>query len=740
MRKKMSEKTKKKRMPFKKLLRKIRFGLTKPEKYTQDGLNKYIEDKGWTQEEFKTATVNHASIQVRKSNPESVWGAAKGYFREVVDGITIGYSDTVDKYLTGIINNDGINLPSEDELEYTKQLIAQEREDFRENSPINAFVGNIAGAMTTGAGLTGGALKMLPKLAPSASSSALANLGKDVAVNVPLGIGEASLYAYNKGGDVAEEAEFGAKAGVGGTLASRALHPVLSGIGRLGRGIKEAIVPSKKAAREQGLERIVEDWELDGVDPKAKLEELDNLGLGEEVRTGYLGKYNTQQTAKDALNTRGPAKTILKDNLLDDMEGNRGLTTDSMKRGLGFNNNGESLLKGDIIKKMKTDATPFYKEAYALPPINNPELDRVLKTIDDTTKGEFYESAKTIAKREIELLPEELRSTALLPDEMPYGNVPVAVVDYVKQSVDDLIKSAKGNDRRTLIALKKKMLDIVDVETRIKLPTNQLDPQTGRPLDPNTGTPQVDPATGQVIPAPQSLVEVGESPYARARAIYSEGHSNLEAYDLGKKAYSNKSASEVKYEMDSLTSEAEKDLYRLGASTEAVTKLNLSTADTTNASKKMLSPESKDKHKVLFADPAKAEEFTSRLKALSDMHKSQSAMLPKSDTGANMMDFARGMMDFFGSGGSLLRRSAVVGGRKIADTVQKKQNLARNEQMGQMQMAKGKKAVGGIIDETDELRKKQEREFSQSLINRSLLTGALTNTEAQMLGTGGLLQ
>jgi len=728
------------RTDFKTVLRSIRGGLIQVDEetgepiYSKTDLDNHIEKKGWTQEEFKTAWVNHASIQVRKSNPESVWGAAKGYLREVADGLTIGFSDTVDKYLTGIINNDGLLLPRNDELEYTEQLIAEERADFRENSPINAFVGNMAGAMTTGAGLTGGALKMLPKLAPSAQGlniagktvpASVANVGKDLAVNVPLGVGEASLYAHNKGGDVADEAEFGAKAGVAGTLLSRPLAKGAELLGDLGRGIKRAVFPDSKNARDQGLERIVEDWELDGVKPEAKLEELSNLGLGEEVRTGYLGKYNTQQTAKDAINTRGPAKTILKDNLLDDMEGNRGLTTDSMKKGLGFNDNGESLLKGDIILKMKTDSKPFYKEAYALPPINNPKLDSVLKTIDDTTGGEFYQKAQKIAKREIELLPEELQSNALLPDEMPYGNVPVAVVDYVKQSVDDLIKSAKGNDRRTLIALKKKMLDIVDVETRIKLPTNQLDP-SGKPLP--------------LDATPQSLVAVGESPYAKARSIYSEGHGNLEAYDLGKKAYTNKSASEVKYEMDSLASEAEKDLYRLGASTEAVTKLNLSTADTTNASKKMLSPESKAKHGVLFETPEKAEEFTNRLKALSDMHKSQSAMLPKSDTGANMMDFARGMVDFFGAGGSLLKRSAVVGGRKIADTVQKKQNLARNEQMGQMQMAKGKRAVGGIIDETDELRKKQEREFSQSLINRGLLTGALTNTQAQMMGTGGLLQ
>lgn len=741
----MSKEKKVEKMPYKKLLAKIRWGLTQPE-ITEDGLNSYIRKNGWTQEEFDKATVNHATIQVKKSNPKSYWGTAKGYMREVLDGVTIGgYSDTIDKYLTAIVNNDGIELPSEDELEFAKQKIAEERADYQKGNPIVSTGANIAGAMATGGALTKGALTMLPKLAPSAQGINIAgkaipasatNLGKDVALNTALGTGEGALYAYNKGQDVSEGAEFGGTAGAGTTLGMRALHPLLQGVGRFGKGVKEAVFPSKATPREQSLERIVEDWQLDGVDPKEQLLRLKELGLGEEVRTSYLGKYNTQQTAKDAVNTRGKAKVEVKEGLLDDMERNRKLTTDSMKKGLGFNKKGESLLKGDIISEMKKSAKPFYKEAYALPPINNPDLDRVLKTIDDTTGGDFYANAKKIAEREIEILPDELRSSAILSDEMPYGNMPVAVVDYVKQSVDDLIKSAKGNDRRTLIALKNRMLDIVDVETQIKAPTrekfvpNQIDP-SGRPIPVDTsGLPSKS----------DSLVAVGESPYARARAIYSEGHSNLEAYDLGKKAYSNKSADEIQYEMNDLVSETEKDLYRLGASTEAVTKLNLSTADTTNASKKMLSPEAKDKHKVLFADRVKAEQFTNRLTALSEIHKSANAMLPKSDTGANIMLFAKDMVDFVSAGGSLTKRAGVVGARKLTDTVQRKQALARNEEMGKLQMARGDKKVAGIIDETEGLRKKKDKEFSQSLINRSLLTGALTNTEAQMLGAGGLLQ
>ena len=755
----MAKEKKVEKMPYKKLLAKIRWGLAQPE-ITEDGLNSYIRKNGWTQEEFDKATVNHATIQAKKSSPKSYWGTIKGYMREVLDGVTIGYSDTVDKYLGAILDSDidiigdgsrKESFFSEDNLEYQKQLIAQERADYQKEFPVHSTIGNIGGAMLTGGALTKGALTMLPRLAPSAQGINIAgkaipasatNLGKDVALNTALGTGEGALYAYNKGQDVSEGAEFGGTAGAGTSLAVRALlnNPVSKAVGRFGQGVKEAVFPSKATPREQSLERILEDWELDGVDPIERLQRLKDLGLGEEARTAYLGKYNTQQTAKDAVNTRGKARVEVKDNLLEDMERNRTLTTGQMKEGLGFNDKGESLLKGDIIDEMKKQADPLYKEAFELPPINNPDLDRVLKTIDDTTGGDFYANAKKIAEREIELLPDELRSSAILPDEMPYGNVPVAVVDYVKQSVDDLIKSAKGNDRRTLIALKKKMLDIVDVETQIKAPTNNLDP-SGRPLDPNTGTPQVDPATGQVIPAPQSLVKVGESPYAKARAIYSEGHSNLEAYDLGKKAYSNKSATEIQYEIDGLSSEAEKDLYRLGASTEAVTKLNLSTADTTNASKKLLSPEAKDKHKVLFADPAKAEQFTNRLTALSGIHKSASAMLPKSDTGAtNVRLFAKNMADFVSAGGSLVKRAGVIGARKLTDTVQRKQALARNEEMGKLQMAKGDKKIAGIIDETEGLKKKKEKEFSQSLINRSLLTGALTNTEAQMLGTGGLLQ
>ena len=730
----MAKEKKEKRMPYKKLLAKIRLGLSKPEKYTQDGLNKYIRDKGWTEEEFKEATVNHATIQVKKDNPKSYWGTAKGYMREVFDGITLGFSSTVDSYLTAIVNNDGIKLPSKDELEYTKQLIAQERADYQEANPVYATGANIAGAMTAGAGIVGGLYKIAPKLAATAGGSALGNFGKDLGVNIATGVGEGALYAYNTEQDVGEGAEFGGKAGAGATLATRALHPIAKGIGK-GVGKLKSVI-SRKDAKKTALERIEEDYELDRVDPEQQLKDFEEVNLGDEVRAGNLGGPNVQQTAKDAVNARGLAKTDVRKGLQEDLEPNRGLTTGSFKEGLGFNQQGSDYLRDDIIEQMKKTAKPYYDEAYALPPINNPDLDSVLKTIHKTTKGDFYENAKAIAEREIELLPKELRDTAILPDEMPFGNIPVAVVDFYKQSLDDLIGAAKGNNRRTLIALKNKMLDIVDVETRIKAPTrekfvpNQIDP-SGRPIPVNTsGLPSKS----------DSLVAVGESPYARARAIWSEGMDNTRAYELGEKAYSTKSAKKIDYEFNNLKSEAEKDLYRLGASTEAVTQMNRIKADSPNAAKKLLDPESKEKHAILFGDQQKSMEFINRLEGLSNIYKSNTGMMPRSDTGANLMRFTQDMINYVSTGGSLPRKAAVVTGRAVAGKLMRDRELAINEEAGKLLSTKGAPAIRqNVIEPLKQLKKDREGEFSQSLINRGLLTGALTSTEAQMLGMGGLL-
>ena len=724
----MAKEKKEKRMPYKKLLAKIRLGLSKPEKYTQDGLNKYIRDKGWTEEEFKEATVNHATIQVKKDNPKSYWGTAKGYMREVFDGITLGFSSTVDSYLTAIVNNDGIKLPSKDELEYTKQLIAQERADYQEANPVYATGANIAGAMTTGAGIVGGLYKVAPRLAATAGGSKLGNLGKDLGVNIATGIGEGALYAYNTEQDVAEGAEFGGKAGAGATLATRAIHPVLKGIGKGVDKLKS--FTSRKDAKKTALERIEEDYELDRVDPEQQLKDFEEVNLGDEVRAGNLGGPNVQQTAKDAVNARGLAKTDVRKGLQEDLEANRGLTTGSFKEGLGFNQQGSDYLRDDIIEQMKKTAKPYYDEAYALPPINNPDLDSVLKTIHKTTKGDFYENAKAIAEREIELLPKELRDTAILPDEMPFGNIPVAVVDFYKQSLDDLIGSAKGNNRRTLIALKNKMLGIVDDATRIK------SPEGGRWNE----TVAIDPATKEVVPQSKSLVEIGESPYARARAIWSEGMDNTRAYELGEKAYSTKSAKKIEYEFNNLKSEAEKDLYRLGASTEAVTQMNRIKADSPNAAKKLLDPESKEKHAILFGDQQKSMEFINRLEALSDIYKSNTGMMPRSDTGANLMRFTQDMINYVSTGGSLPRKAAVVTGRAVAGKLMRDRELAINEEAGKLLSTKGAPAIRqNVIEPLKQLKKDREGEFSQSLINRGLLTGALTSTEAQMLGMGGLL-
>lgn len=724
----MAKEKKEKRMPFKKLLGKIRWGLTQPE-LTQDGLNNYIKKNGWTEEEFKEATVNHATIQVKKDNPKSYWGTAKGYMREVFDGLTLGFSSTVDSYLTAIVNNDGIKLPSKDELEFAKQKIAQERADYQEANPLFATGANIAGAMTTGAGVVGGLYKVAPRLAATSGGSALGNLGKDLGVNIATGVGEGALYAYNTEQDVGEGAEFGGKAGAGATLATRAIHPVLKGIGKGVDKLKS--FTSRKDAKKTALERIEEDYELDRVDPEQQLLEFEKVNLGDEVRAGNLGGPNVQQTAKDAVNARGLAKTDVRKGLQEDLESNRGLTTGSFKEGLGFNQQGSDYLRDDIIEQMKKTAQPYYDEAYALPPINNPDLDRVLQTIHKTTKGDFYENAKAIAEREKEMLPKELRDTAIIPDEMPFGNIPVAVVDFYKQSLDDLIGSAKGNNRRTLIALKNKMLGIVDDATRIKPPEGGQLYETVNPRSPNKIAGLIE---------SKSLVEIGESPYARARAIWSEGMDNTRAYELGEKAYSTKSAKKIDYEFNNLKSEAEKDLYRLGASTEAVTQMNRIKADSPNAAKKLLDPESKEKHAILFGDQQKSMEFINRLEGLSNIYKSNTGMMPRSDTGANLMRFTQDMINFVSTGGSLPRRATIATGRAVAGKLMRDREQAINEEAGKLLSTKGAPAIRqNVIEPLKQLKKDREGEFSQSLINRGLLTGALTSTEAQMMGGGSLL-
>ena len=689
----MAKEKKEKKMPFKKLLAKIRLGLSKPEKYTQEGLNQYIRDKGWTEEDFKKATVNHATIAVRKSNPKSLWGVTKGYFREVADGLTFGFSNTVDKYLTAIINNDGIELPSEDELEYTKQLIAQERADYQEANPITSTVGNIAGAMTTGAGVVGGLYKVAPRLAATTGGSAIGNFGKDLAVNVGTGIGEGALYAYNTDQDVTSGSGLGGIGGTVATVAGRGLH----GLGKAASKVKSIF--TNKDAKDIALKRIDEDFNLDRVDPESKLTELEDLGLGDQTRAANLGGANTQQTAKDAINARGEAKTIVRAGLEEDLAANRGLTTETFKKGLGFNKLGSDQLKDDILLKMKTDAKPFYDQAYSLPPINNADLDSVIRTIDKTTgKGNLYQGAKDLAEQELELLP----NAPIIPDEMPYGNMPVPVVDYVKRSLDDLIDTSKGNKRRNLIKLKNKMLDITDASTAI---------------------------------------EVGQSPYKIARSIWSEGMDNNRALELGEKAYSSKSAAKMRYEFNNLKSQAEKDLYRLGASTEAVTNMNKLKAEGSNVSKKMLDPEAREKHEILFGDSEKTQEFINRLRALSDMHKSNTAMMPRSDTSANLMRFAQDMTNFVSTGGSLPRKVAITGGRIVAGKLAGNREAAINKEMGELLNTKGGQNIRSkVIEPIKEVKKKDEKEFSQSLINRGLLTGALTNTQAQMLGGGGLLQ
>ena len=672
--------------------------------FSQEDINNYILDSGYNSlKAFDKAVVNRASIGVRKRHPESEAGAILGYVREVASGLTLGLSNMGEALIYSIVNS----TP----YEFEKELLQTEREEYQDASPVLATTGGLAGAMVTGLGATKLAYKTAPSLLPKVGAP-ISNIAKEATLEAGLGAIEGGVTAATSGGDTTTAAELGAGIGFISPLASRVVSPIIDFTNKGIRRVRGE-APGIGGAEERALKKLDESFVNDGMtkaDRLEKLMEFEDAGMGDQVRTGYLGKSNVHQLSKDAINAPGPAKTQVKEGLLADKEANSELTTKFMKEGLGYADEGGEALKTSTLKQMKSEAQPLYDEAYKLPPINNKEMDNLLRTLNDTTKGDFYERVKAIAKREIALLDPEVQKTVILPDEMPYGDVPVAVVDFYKRATDDLIDAARGNDKRTLIRMKDKILKIADAETM--------------------------PLKDKLLPDGATVPDDLQSPFARARAIWSEGNDNVKAYDLGEQVYGAKSASKIKAEFDALKSEAERHMYRLGASTEAVVKVEGGEAPTRNFSKKFLTKEAKKKHQILFGNQKEAEGFVKRLELLSEMHAAAGDMIPRSDTTAGIMRFVSGAWDLVRGGGSLTGKAISRGGALLTDQVMQDSAKATNKELGRILSEPGAKHARGVLQNTDAL----EKQMKGKMIRRGLLSGAITSGAASMLGGGGLLQ
>jgi len=662
--------------------------------YTTEQINQYILDSGFkSMKAFETAVKNRASIAIRKNVPTSEKGVLQGYAREVLNGLSMGLWGQAESLVSSLVNG----TP----WDYEKDLMRTERAEYKDANPVHSTVGNLGGAMLTGAGLTKAAFTKLPVLAPKAGAP-ISSFAKEAGVESVLGATEGGVTALAEGGDVGSSTGFGSAMGVVGTGASRLIDPATRLVKQGGKWVgdkameyadeflgpfsKEPTLPEKRA-----LDKLNESFTDDGMTPEAreaKIKEFEEAELGDEVSPRFLGGENTNQLAKDAVIEKGPQKQQVKKNLLETMESDRGRVQQFMEDGLGYNKEGSPQVVDELMEKRTRDAGKYYDEAFTSTNIKS-------DIIDDVMVHKRFRDAYREAQETNRLDPKKLMDMPDLPEgrNSPIGGWSVYALDQVKKIIDlqrRLPPSAQN-------APNKKLAKHLGEQTEIMLG-----------------------AIDDIVPS-----------YGTARKIWSGSMEETEAYELGMKAYNTgKKVSVVRSEFNKLKTEAEREMYRLGASTEAIGKMDQAVSPTKSHSKVFSSTDNLKKHEILFGDPEATAKFTNQLGLLDSMHRASSDQMPRSDTGANIIRFIRQGIDIAttssGATGAISKVATVA-----SDPLRLAQQRATNKAVGDKMSVTG---VEGTRQVEKQLANRQ-KELSDNILKRGVASGGITAAGAHLLGS-----
>ena len=663
--------------------------------YPKEEVNKYILKNGYkSMKAFEQAVINRASIGVRAENPATFKGAEKGYFREVANGLSMGLWSKAAPLVRSIINR----TP----LDYEIELEEANREAYRDMQPVQANVGNIGGAMVTGGALAKAGMKMIPGLTPKAGAPAL-NYSKEAALEAGLGAGEGAVTALTQGGDVGTGAGIGTGMGIVAPAISRVVSPMVDVAKEGGRIVKEAFggKPTQSMSEKRAMDKLEESFTDDAISPadrRAKLKEFEDAGMGDTVGIGHLGGENVSQLAKDSQVTKGPARTAVKKQLVKDMESDSERLQKFMQDGLGYNKTGSPQTVDEMMLKMNDDAQPFYDKAFETPMFKSDVVDEVMSHKEFR---EAYEEAQATNR-----LDPDGQYMPDLPEEGVPGEWSLYALDQVKK--------------------------IVNLQRRLP------------PSAANAPNKKKSKHLGQQVNILLGALDEVSGDYKIARNLWGDGAGEVDAYELGMSAYkTSKKPAQVEYEFNKLETDAEKEMYRLGASTEAVAKIDDAVSPTKSHSKVFSSESNKKKHAILFGNEEETAKFQQRLKLLTEMHQKAGDQIPRSDSGANLSRFVGRAWDLVSNtrGGNIISKGAGL----IADPLQMAQQRSTNKALGQMLAERGGQVpmvdpnYGYLGQQSKPARTLQnmenrQKELSQNMLNRSLLTGGITGAGAHLLG------
>lgn len=505
---------------------------------------------------------------------------SRGLSMNALQGLTFGFGDEAMGAMLGLLTGTGASAGIDD---YRAEL-----QKFNDENPIKGIGAEIGGAAM---------------LAPFVGGQNLPTLAARMGAGAKLGAaGGAAFGAGNAEGGLSERAKgaaFGGAAGLvlggltpammfaGGTVTRPVAQQAMQWTERL-RG-KAAGSTASATARRLAAEAISQDY---GGDFGAIERELDKLiATGAPVTFADLVKDNGDQFFKAALQLRGPGKQRAIEELMTRQADQGDRITGKLFRTLRLGSENAYDAADDLMASRRSMSERFYREAHKQEVKVTPELQKIL---DDPIGQQAYEQGRLLAASEdlFEAGNKGALKVPLLALDDKTGkfvgqSIPVRALDYLKRGLDEMIDKKGGGDsslgRQTARVWRKGLNDALDA--------------------------------------------IDNPDYKKARAIWRGGTEMAEALELGKGGsaltsggtasprFTSKPPEIIKKELAALTN-AEREMYKLGAAQDVAEYLAQVTSEAPNAAGKMggksygTSQRKIEKQvRALFDDASAADEF-----------------------------------------------------------------------------------------------------------------------------------
>ena len=431
--------------------------------------------------------------------------------------------------------------------------------------------------------------------------------------------------------------------------------------------------------------------------------EMGKLGIVPTL--SQTGGRSVASLAKKKVLEEGPAKNVL----LAQTEGQQVSTRGATQQELEVMTKGQRPAKGpkqyiaDAIEQRRNKANKDFDAAREAPNIKNSDDINAVMDVPEFRKTYIYAyladqkrpKPKGIPEPPFHWVKRKGKPDKKVYDEtgMPEGGWNINALDQVRVSINKQLDIPPGSDKGVTHSVKEALQE-----------NNEILKNTMSKKVPN---------------------------YRKALKNFETTSNEIEAYELGTKVYETATfADDVRDQFNNLKTDKERDVFRLGALTTLHKKFRADPAKAKNWAAQIRSPEMLDKHRVLLPNDEAAERFLRKVELFDEQHLKAKQQTPGSDTAETLLPVVDAVADVVRGGGSLVRRTASRAMQMGKRAIDQKAQTLKNRETGGLLATEGVGQNLNVIEES----MGQDRKLSENMINRGLLSGALTQAQVTALG------